>query len=94
MELYQSVLERLLLTLADDGDLASVSTSEQSIGSSVYQERLRVWPPRPWPPWDPEDPDDPDDSPHKPINRTEEAKRLAKGIVAFERKIANASLDL
>ena len=61
---------------------------------TVNEERLRVWPPWPWPPWGPEDPDNPDDPDRTPINRTEEAKKLAKGIIAFEKKIANASLDL
>lgn len=68
---------------------------------TVHEERLRVWPPWPWPPWDPEDPEDPhepghpgDGEPHKPVNRTKEAQKLAKQIVDFEKKIANASLDL
>ncbi len=30
----------------------------------------------------------------KPINRTLEAHDLAEGVVAFERKLAQASLDL
>ena len=94
VELYQNVLERLLIAFADDESLQLTATYKEHADLTVHQERLRIWPPRPWPPWGPEDPDDPDDGDHKPINRTEEAKKLAKGVVMFERKIANASLDL
>ena len=56
-------------------------------------------PDRPHPPDGPDRPDYPDHpgephEPHKPINRTEQAYKLAGKIVEFERKIANASLDL
>lgn len=47
------------------------------------------WPPWPFPPWDGDD-GDKDDKKPKPINYT----KLAKSIVKFEKKIANASLDL
>ncbi|KAF7793093.1 hypothetical protein EIP86_004200 [Pleurotus ostreatoroseus] len=96
VDLYQSVLERLLIVLADEEEkLLSEAEALQPSNVAVYEERLRVWPPWPWPPWGPEDPDDPDDGgDHKPINRTEEAKKLAKAIIKFERKLANASLDL
>ncbi|KAJ3533585.1 hypothetical protein NM688_g7264 [Phlebia brevispora] len=96
VDLYQSVLERLLINLADEeGELIAKSETLRPAGLPLYEERLRVWPPWPWPPWGPEDPDDPDDGgDHKPINRTEEAKKLAKAIIVFEKKLANASLDL
>ena len=89
-------MERLLIVLADEEEkLLSEAEALQPSNVAVYEERLRVWPPWPWPPWGPEDPDDPDDGgDHKPINRTEEAKKLAKAIIKFERKLANASLDL
>ena len=92
MELYQSVLERLIVATADeDEDLYLFAPT----GLAVHEERLRVWPPWPWPPWDPQDPDEPGDGgDHKPINRTKEAPKLAKQIVEFEKKVANASLDL
>ncbi|KAI0341783.1 Metalloprotease [Trametopsis cervina] len=100
-EFYTTVLERLLLSIIDeDEDAEEKGVEHDSQATPVHQERLRVWPPWPWPPWDGEDPDDPDhpgDEPHKPhepVNRTEEAHILAIKIVEFERKLANASLDL
>jgi endothelin-converting enzyme len=53
-------------------------------------EDANVWPPFPWPPWGGDDDDDDD----KPVNKTFEAHRLAKEVVVFERKLAQASLDL
>lgn len=88
------MLERLLIATADEDDEDDFSLLK-SAGLTVHEERLSVWPPWPWPPWDPEDPDEPGDGgDHKPINRTKEAPKLAKQIVEFEKKIANASLDL
>lgn len=105
MDLYKSVLERLLVALADEDDddeYVVPMTETQGNTLAVHEERLKVWPPWPWPPWDPQDPGDPDHpgpgdppgSPHKPINRTKEAPRLAAKIIEFEKKLANASLDL
>ena len=90
VELYQSVLERLIIATADedDEDLSLLPPA----GLAVHEERLRVWPPWPWPPWDPEDPDKPGKD--EPINRTKEAPKLARQIIELEKKIANASLDL
>ncbi|THH29635.1 hypothetical protein EUX98_g4545 [Antrodiella citrinella] len=90
-DLYRNVLERLLLTLHEEEDAES-TVMESVPGLVVHEERLRVWPPWPWPPWDGDDGDKDDDK--KPINRTEEAHKLAKRIIKFEKKIANASLDL
>ncbi|KIP08159.1 hypothetical protein PHLGIDRAFT_104734 [Phlebiopsis gigantea 11061_1 CR5-6] len=93
VELYQSVLERLIVATADEDedDLSLLPPA----GLAVHEERLRVWPPWPWPPWDPEDPNEPGDGgDHKPINRTKEAPELAQKIIEFEKKLANASLDL
>ncbi|KAI0748278.1 Metalloprotease [Daedaleopsis nitida] len=92
VDLYRSVLERLLITLDDEDDKfydgsVPVSVEAKGNGFVVHEERLRVWPPWPWPPWG----DDDDD---KPENRTERAHKLAKAIIAFEKKIAEASLDL
>lgn len=91
MDLYRSVLERLLLTLDNEDDklhdILSVSAEvEGTSGLVVHEERLRVWPPWPWPPWGDDD--------DKPENRTERAHKLAKAIITFEKKIAEASLDL
>ena len=50
-----------------------------------------MWPPWPWPPWG----DDDDDKQKKsPKNKTEKAYKLAKKVLRFEKKIADASLDL
>ncbi|EKM55471.1 uncharacterized protein PHACADRAFT_256119 [Phanerochaete carnosa HHB-10118-sp] len=90
VELYRNVLERLLVALADEED--DVSRLQTNPALAVHEERLRVWPPRPWPPWDPEDPDKPGKD--KPTNRTKEAPKLAKQIIALEKRIVDASLDL
>ncbi|KAI0720938.1 metalloprotease [Cerioporus squamosus] len=90
VELYRNVLERLLLTLDNEDDkLYSTDVKpEQNPGLVVHEERLRVWPPWPWPPWGDDDDGD------KPENRSQRAKKLSKAIIEFEKKIANASLDL
>ena len=90
--MYQSVLERLLIALDPEEESLEVEDTLVSSGLEVHEERLRVWPPWPWPPWDGEDPDDGGDK--KPHNRTEEAPQLAQDILAFEKKVAKASLDL
>ncbi|KAH7107511.1 zincin [Auriculariales sp. MPI-PUGE-AT-0066] len=51
----------------------------------VLQRKAHFWPPWPWPPWN--DDDDGAD------NRTTRAKRLAKAVVTFETRLANASAD-
>lgn len=92
--MYRKVLERLLITLHEEEDAeASAIQSATAPALAVHEERLRVWPPWPWPPWD-GDGGDKDDEDKKPVNRTEEAQKLAVDIITFEKKIANASLDL
>ncbi|KAI0709419.1 Metalloprotease [Earliella scabrosa] len=88
VELYRNVLERLLITLDDEEDdlVESIVVIDESSGLVVHEERLRVWPPWPWPPWGDDD--------DKPENRTERAHRLAKSIIKFEKAIAAISLDL
>ncbi|KAI0818519.1 metalloprotease [Irpex lacteus] len=97
VEVYTSVLERLLIAIADEDEKLQLNELESDGNAfTVHEDRLRVWPPWPWPPWDPEDPDDPDHpgrKPQKPINRTKEAHQLAIDIIEFEKKIANVSLD-
>ncbi|OSD08705.1 Metalloprotease [Trametes coccinea BRFM310] len=88
VDLYQNVLERLLLALDEEEEESQSQASEPS-KLVVHEERLRVWPPWPWPPWG----DDGNDH-DEPLNRTERARKYAKEIVTFEKKIANASLDL
>lgn len=88
--MYQSTLQRLLVTLDNEEDsmLEEQVSDEETSKLLVHEERLRVWPPWPWPPWGDEDDGD------SPENRTERAERLAKSIIKFEKHIANASLDL
>lgn len=88
VELYRNVLERLLVTLDDEEDdlVESIVVIDESSGLVVHEERLRVWPPWPWPPWGDDD--------DKPENRTERAHKLAKSIIKFEKAIAAISLDL
>ncbi len=88
MELYRNVLERLLLTLDDEDDSMDMKPKQEP-GLVVHEERLRVWPPWPWPPWG-----DDDDGGEKPENRSQRAKKLSTAIIEFEKKLANASLDL
>lgn len=88
-------MERLLINLYDEEEALLVQ--EQSLEApelTVHEERLRVWPPWPWPPWGGDDDGDDDGGDHKPVNRTEEAHKLAKKIIEFEKKVANVSLDL
>ncbi|KAL4254086.1 Peptidase M13 [Abortiporus biennis] len=95
VELYQSVLERLLVTLYEEDAAFEAEESEVLTVSepTVHEDRLRVWPPWPWPPWDGGEGGDDGDE-HGRRNRTEEAPILARNVVEFEKKIANASLDL
>jgi len=65
-----------------------MSDSKMTVQDTEKEQKL--WPPWPWPPWG----DDDNDGKKAPLNKTEHAKRLAKKVVKFEQKIANASLDL
>ncbi|KAF8636703.1 hypothetical protein AX17_003507 [Amanita inopinata Kibby_2008] len=89
LAVYSDVVESLLLTLAEE-DQKLRDTQEEL---TVQEDGNNVWPPWPWPPWD-EDGDDHDGDDKKPVNWTEKAHKLAQGVVKFERKLAQASLDL
>lgn len=96
-DLYRTILERLLLNLYKEEEaLAAQEQVMEPSGLTVNEERLRMWPPWPWPPWDGDDDDDGgDDGGHrKPGNHSEQARKLAKNIIKFEKQIANISLDL
>jgi endothelin-converting enzyme len=82
------VLGRLLVALADEDDALKLKAQTPSFAENGDS---NVWPPWPWPPWGGNGDDDDD---KKPVNRTEQAYKLAKKVVKFERKIAKASLDL
>jgi endothelin-converting enzyme len=83
VSIYTDVVKRLLVALG--GDEKSL-VPEQSEASFVTQDEDNTWPPWPWPPWGGDD----DDKDSKPVN----FDKLAKSVVAFETKLANASLDL
>ena len=82
-DLYEKTIARILVALDDSED----SSHTEAISGSKSR-AIHFWPPWPWPPWG-------DDENHeeKP-NKTARAEGLAKGVVQFESKLANASLDL
>jgi endothelin-converting enzyme len=84
-EVYASVLERLLIIHYEakkgNPSRALVNNDEDSPST---------WPPWPWPPWGDEDGGDGDGPKDRPRNVT----TLAEEVVKFERKLAQASLDL
>jgi endothelin-converting enzyme len=67
---------------------------EQSLQSSQVlvnnEDTVNSWPPWPWPPWGDDDDGNGGDRPGGPKNATQ----LAEEVVKFERKLAQASLDL
>lgn len=85
IDVYTQTISRILFAL-DDSEESELTTSGDAEGKNTAA--VSIWPPWPWPPWG--DDDDKD----KPKNKTEKAKQLAEDVVAFESKIANASLDL
>lgn len=87
--MYKDVLERLLLTLAEEEDILKQKALANLVSN---EETAHYWPPWPWPPWG--DDDDGDDGEKDPINQTERAHKLAKKVLKFESQLANASLDL
>ena len=86
------------MTLADAEDDATQQKCFFRRDSPVLvsNEDPNTWPPRPWPPWDGDGGGDEDegDGGGKRANKTLRAHELAKKIVKFERKLAQASLDL
>jgi endothelin-converting enzyme len=90
---YRKVIERLLLSLADEDEESSLDQQQPSLDSILVQTvKWRIWPPWPWPPWDGDGDDDDDDK--KPVNQTERARKLSREVLKFETRLANASLDL
>ena len=83
-ELYSSVLERLLAIHYE----AEKKRPSQALVNNEDHEN--TWPPWPWPPWDDDDGGHGDRPKDRPKNVTE----LAEQVVKFERKLAQASLDL
>ena len=85
--MYTETLAKLIFALDDVKSEAKIDV-KMAVQDTEQQQKL--WPPWPWPPWG----DDDNDKKREPLNKTEHAKRLAKKVVKFEQKIANASLDL
>ena len=83
--LYTETLAKLIFALDDVKSEAKIDV-KMAVQDTEQQQKL--WPPWPWPPWGD------DDNKKEPMNKTEHAKRLAKKVVKFEQKIADASLDL
>lgn len=93
-EIYQDVIEKLLLSLAEDDDDDELSIPQPLVAQDTAK-TSGLWPPWPWPPWD--DPEDDEPIPGIPKPKPdpkERAKQLAKGVLEFESDIAKASLDL
>jgi endothelin-converting enzyme len=96
-EIYAKVLTRLLTTFQEEELLSSEwvlvnqdgEKAQERLMANVVEkeETVKVWPPWPWPPWDGDNGD------NGKKHMTDPAK-LAEEIVAFERKLANATLDL
>jgi endothelin-converting enzyme len=88
VDLYKHTIQRLLKVVSDEDkhDVKNAEDNSAAETEAVFQDNEEtVWPPWPWPPWEGDD-----DKGHEPID----AKKLAKHIVRFEQKIAQASLDL
>ena len=80
----------MLLTLSEETEPENARRLPNVILANNEDES--VWPPWPWPPWSGDDDDN--DGSDKPINRTLQIQKLARKVVKFERKLAQASLDL
>lgn len=90
MKLYKETLAKVLEALDDTPDKPAHPHSELV---SNTDEKQKAWPPWPWPPWGDDDHDGHDDKKGR-LNKTERARELGKKVVKFEKRIANASLDL
>ena len=83
-----------MLAVADK-DKDDIDTPEQEMTNvPAFDEdaQAKFWPPVPWPPWGGDDDDN--DGGGKPDDGAKKARELAEKVVAFERKLAQASLDL
>ncbi len=85
-EVYASVLERLLIIHYE----AEKGNPSQAL--VINEDPKNTFPPFPWFPWPGDDDDDGHDD--DPKGRPKNATTLAEQVVKFERKLAQASLDL
>lgn len=90
--MIEQLLSRVVHLLEKDEDKDEEALELHSQSPLVVDDAETVWPPFPWPPWSGDDPED--DEPSKGSNRTQLVRKLAKGVIKFERKLADASLDL
>ncbi|KAJ7168203.1 hypothetical protein C8R43DRAFT_1121386 [Mycena crocata] len=81
LDVYQDVVERLLYTLSEEEEKLMQRPTQTLVDNT------NLWPSWPWPPWDGDDGEE-----DKP-NRTETAHKMAKEVLKFETRLANASLD-
>jgi endothelin-converting enzyme len=84
-DVYASVLERLLIIHYE------AEKGNPSRALVINEDPKNTWPPIPWPPLGDDDDDGDDDDPK---DRPKNATILAEEVVKFERKLAQASLDL
>lgn len=87
-EVYTGVLERLLTVHYEVEEGQSLQSSQALVNN---EDSVNSWPPWPWPPWDDDGGDGDGD---RPGDRPKNATKLAEEVVKFERKLAQASLDL
>lgn len=88
-EAYTGVLERLLMIHFEAEEEQTSQTSQALVHN---EDSVNAWPRLPWPPWG--DDDDGGDDGDRPGDHPKNATELAEEVVKFERKIAQASLDL
>jgi endothelin-converting enzyme len=86
VDVYRDVMQQLLILLDEDDEESLLMHADLTFTAEEPDED-NSWPPWPWPPWG-------DDDENKPENKTQKAQRLAKKVLNFESKIADASLDL
>jgi endothelin-converting enzyme len=80
-------LEQLLLVLYVDEEDLQKKAFDNLV---VNEEAIQFWPPWPWPPWDGDD----DDGHKTPKDPKKTICELAKKVIHFEQRLAEASLDL
>jgi len=86
-EVYTGVLEHLLM-VHYEAEGQPLQSSQALVNN---EDSVNSWPPWPWPPWGDDDGDGDGD---RPGDRPKNATQLAEEVVKFERKLAQASLDL
>ncbi|KAF5324773.1 hypothetical protein D9611_004556 [Ephemerocybe angulata] len=102
VKLYKETLSDLLEGVLDILDNGKDDKDKEGDGDDdtlkafINNDESQTWPPWPWPPWGGDEPDDDggEKEPGSKEPKSVRARKLAKDVVKFENKIANASLDL